>query len=216
MGMKHPWLRARCFGGRALAGAFRGSARGASLVELIAILFIILLLATMLNSRFSGAHRRTTRELCRKNLQLIYLACNIYANDNRGLFPFLKGAKDSEAPLSLLVPRSTTETAVFTCPASPDPPLAEGEPFAHRRISYAYYMGRSTNDPTDVILSDWQVDSSSKKKGQALFSSDGRKPGNNHAKDGGNLLLGNGETVGCGPKAAADLPIPPGVVLLNP
>ena len=192
-------------------------ARAFSLIELLVVLVLLLVMTTMMNSRLSGSHRRTARELCRKNLQEISLTLTIYANDNQGTFPLLKTARSSEGPLSLLVPRSTTETAMFICPGSQDKLLPEGEPFAHQRISYAYYMGRSTNNTaTEVLLSDCQVDNSPKTKGQPLFSPDGKKPGNNHYKDGGNLLLGSGEVVASGPKAGRDLPVPPGITLLNP
>ena len=190
---------------------------GFSLVELLCVLVILIILATMLDSRLSVSRRRTARELCRKNLQTIYLAMTLYADDNHGTFPFLKEAAISAGPLSLLVPRGTTETAIFICPGSRDKPLPEGESFAKRRISYAYYMGRSTSHSADeVILSDWQVNNLPKTKGQPLFSPDGKKPANNHDKDGGNLLLDSGEVIRSGPAAARDLPIPPGVTLLNP
>jgi prepilin-type N-terminal cleavage/methylation domain-containing protein len=191
-------------------------AGGFSLVELLCVLVILIILATMLNSRLSGSRRRTAQELCRKNLQTIYLAMTLYADDNHGTFPLQKEAAISAGPLSLLVPRGTTETAIFICPGSRDRALPEGESFAQRRISYAYYMGRSTNSAAEVILSDWQVNSLPKTKGQPLFSPNGKKPANNHDKDGGNLLLGNGEAVSSGTNAPRDLPVPPGVTLLNP
>ncbi len=191
---------------------------GFSLVELLCVLVILIILAVMLDSRLSGSHRRTAQELCRRNLQTIALALNFYANDNGGAFPLLKDAAISAGPLSFLVPRGTTETAIFICPGSQDQALPEGESFAQRRISYAYYMGRSTNHSpaAEAVLSDWQVNNLPKSKGQPLFSPDGKKPANNHDKDGGNLLLGNGEVIRSGPAAARDLPVPPGVTLLNP
>jgi hypothetical protein len=78
-------------------------------------------------------------------------------------------------------------------------------------------MGRSTNNNNaEVILSDWQVNDLSKTQGQPLFSSDGKNPANNHGKDGGNLLLVNGEAIRSGTNAPRDLPVPPGITLLNP
>jgi hypothetical protein len=114
------------------------------------------------------------------NLQKIYLALGFYRNDN-GAYPFLPEAQTSAEPLSLLIPKGTTDTAIFICPGSGDKPLPESEPFGKLRISYDYYMGRATNgDPKDILLSDWQVDTSPKKKGRQIFSLDGKKPGNNH------------------------------------
>jgi type II secretory pathway pseudopilin PulG len=194
-----------------------GKAPAFSLIELIVVLALLIIVATMMSSQLSGTHRRNALEQCRKNLQEISLAVSIYAGDNHGAFPLLAAARNPAEPLSLLVPRSTTETAMFICPGNGDKPLPEGEPFAQRRVSYAYYMGRGTNNPaTDALLTDWQVDASPKLAGQALFSSDGKKPGANHQRDGGNILVVNGGVERSGPKAARDLPIPPGVMLLNP
>ena len=198
-------------------GKARRAIAGFSLIELLCVLVILIILAVIMDSSLSGSRHHTNQELCRKNLQTISLAMNLYANDNQGAFPFLNGATNSSGPLSLLLPRSTTETAIFICPGSGDKTLPEGESFAQRRISYAYYMGRATNrTPAEAILSDWQVNTLPKTKGQPLFSPDGKKPANNHGQDGGNLLLGKGEVIRSGPAAARDLPVPSGVTLLNP
>jgi hypothetical protein len=78
-------------------------------------------------------------------------------------------------------------------------------------------MGRATNgDPQDIILSDWQVDTSPKPKGSLIFSLNGKKPGNNHDAVGGNLLSCGGAVVFTGPKAAQDLVFPSTVRLLGP
>jgi len=190
---------------------------GFSLIELLCVMVILIILTVILDNRMAGSRRRSQREICRKNLLEISIAFNFYANDNHGAYPLAKGAVTSSEPLSLLVPRCTTETAMFVCPGSHDPPLPEGEAFAKRRISYACYMGRSTNAaPDDVLVSDWQLNSLAKTKGQPLFSSDGKKPANNHGTDGGNLLLRGGDATSCGTNAPRDLPLPSGVTLLNP
>jgi hypothetical protein len=49
-------------------------------------------------------------------------------------------------------------------------------------------MGRRATDATEPLMSDRQVNSQSKNKGDAVFSSTGDPPGNNHRKDGGNIL----------------------------
>jgi hypothetical protein len=153
---------------------------------------------------------------CQQNLQKVYLALSIYRSDN-GSYPSVNGAATPSAPLSLLVPKSTTVTEIFICPGSSDKPLAEGERFADCRISYAYYMGYATNDdPQEIIVTDWQIDNAPKRHGQLIFSADGKKPGNNHYTAGGNLLSLGGEVSGCGPKASRDLQFPPSVTLLNP
>ena len=193
------------------------AAGGFSLFELVIVLAGLAILTVMWDSQFSVASRDRALAGCRKNLQTIYLALSIYENDNNGAYPFLKDAGTSAGPLSLLVPKSTTVTEIFICPGSKAPPLPEAESFAGRKISYAYYMGRTTNDDAGgIIVSDAQVDTAPKNKGQQVFSEDGRKPGNNHGKEGGNLLSRGGEVTGSGPKASRDLHYPPGVRLLNP
>jgi len=185
-------------------------------VELLVVLALLLILTVMSTSHFNSSARHRDLARCQTNLQKVYLALSIYHSDN-GAFPFLKDAPNSAAALSLLIPKSTTVTEMFICPGSHDKALPEGESFARRRISYAYYMGRSTNNSAaEVILSDWQVNDLPKTQGRPLFSSDGKKPANNHGKDGGNLLLVNGEVIGCGTNAPRDLPVPPGITLLNP
>jgi prepilin-type N-terminal cleavage/methylation domain-containing protein len=191
--------------------------RAFSLLELMVVLVILVILAAMMSRGLSGSRARTGLEQCRKNLQEIFLAFSIYAGDNKGAFPSLPGAASSSDPLSLLIPRSTTETAMFICPGGGDPPLPEGEPFPRRRISYSYYTGRPANAaPADALLSDWQVNTSPKTAGQPMFSADGKKPADNHAKDGGNILLVSGAVLRSGPAAARDFPVPSGVTLLNP
>ena len=190
---------------------------GFSLFELVIVLVLLIVLTVIMGGQYGPAGRKRAQAECRKNLQKIYLALSIYENDNNGTFPFVKDAMTSAEPLSLLVPKSTTVTEMFICPGSKDQPLPEAESFAQRKISYAYYIGRTTNDaPDEIIVSDAQVDTAPKKKGQQIFSADGEPPGNNHHKDGGNLLSRGGEVTGSGPKAARDFTYPPGVRLLNP
>jgi prepilin-type N-terminal cleavage/methylation domain-containing protein len=192
------------------------SSAGFSLVELLVVLALLVILTVMSTSRFSSSARRTELANCQGNIQKIYLSLSLYRNDN-GAFPILKDAPDSAAALSLLIPKSTTVTEIFICPGSHDKALPEGESFSHRRISYAYYMGRGAqDDPGEILLSDWQVNTEPKRAGQQVFSFDGKKPANNHYAGGGNLLSCGGAVSACGPKAPRDLLFPSSVRLLNP
>jgi type II secretory pathway pseudopilin PulG len=191
------------------AGAF-------SLVELLVVLALLIILTVFSAGRFTTSGRRREMAACQGNLEKIYLALSFYRGDNSA-YPALPDARASEEPLSLLVPKCTTDTEIFLCPSSGDKALPQAQRFGNGRISYAYYMGRATNgDPQDILLSDWQVDSAPKKKGQAVFSLNGRKPGNNHDANGGNLLSCGGAVSSSGAKAAQDLLFPPAVRLLNP
>ena len=78
-------------------------------------------------------------------------------------------------------------------------------------------MGRNTNNAAnDALLTDWQVDNQPKVTGQLLFSSDGKKPGNNHNKYGGNLMFCDGSVQTSPASSAFTLTNPPNVILLNP
>jgi prepilin-type N-terminal cleavage/methylation domain-containing protein len=190
---------------------------GFSLIELMLVVLIICVLTILSMSRLSGSNRDKLKAACQKNLQTIYLSLSIYANDNKGQFPVVKEATTAEEPLAVLVPKYTTVTEAFICPASSDRKLPEGESFARKRVSYAYYMGRTTNETTDqVIVSDRQVDTTVKRLGQPIFSADGNKPGANHGKYGGNFVMLSGETAHCGANADRDFLFGTNITLLNP
>jgi len=49
-----------------------------------------------------------------------------------------------------------------------------------------------------------------------VFSITGSSPGNHHHKYGGNFLMGDGAVQASSPLVPFPLPLPPGVILLNP
>jgi prepilin-type N-terminal cleavage/methylation domain-containing protein len=188
-----------------------------SLIELMLVMLILCILTILSVRQLGGSGRDKIKANCQKNLQTMYMSLNIYANDNNGKFPFATNATTSEEPLSVLIPRYTTVTETFICPGSGDRSLPEGESFAKRRISYAYYMGLTKSNGTDeVLLTDRQVDTNPKRMGQAIFSADGKKPGANHNKYGGNFVTLSGETASTGPTAKRDFLFDTNVTLLNP
>lgn len=195
----------------------KGAESGRGLLEFLIVAAIVVFLSVMLDTEFTTTKRNKGLVACQKNLETIYLAMSIYENDNNGRCPALTGATNPADPLSLLVPRDTTMTELFICPASKDPPLPEAEPFNGRKISYSYYMGLTTNDdPNALLVTDAQVDIAPKSAGQQIFSGDGNKPGNNHGKIGGNLITLGGQAFTSGPKLNRDGRYPPNVHLLNP
>jgi len=194
----------------------RGAAAGASLIELLCVVALILILTTMYWSASTPSRHEQRQMACRENLARIYMALTIYANAQGGKFPNLPGARTSEEPLDLLIPRYTVETASFICPGSMDPPLPAGESFRTRKISYAYYMGRRAAEGGEVLMTDWQIDALPKPAGQPLFSTTGRPPGNNHGKYGGNLLFCDGRVASSPGPAPGSLMLTQGLALLNP
>jgi prepilin-type processing-associated H-X9-DG protein len=187
-----------------------------SLIELMIVAVLLLGLTTMYWGGNAASRQRKQQVLCQQNLQKIFVALQIYANDQGGKFPEVTNAQTSEAALDRLVPKYTVDTASFICPGSGNSSLPSGESLLKHRISYAYYMGWRSADEQMVLMTDRQVDTKAKTNGQWVFSDSGTPPGNNHKKYGGNLLFCDGH-IQLSPSAApVALPIPSGVVLLNP
>ncbi len=163
----------------------------------------------------SASHQRTQKQLCADNLQKTFLALQIYANDF-GKFPATTNAQTSEDVLSLLVPKYSADTSIFICPGGRDSQIPFQADLHKYKISYAYYMGRDTNSALAVLLSDRQINTAPKSVGEQVFSLNGKSPGNNHHKFGGNFLFTDGSVQSSKPLAEFSLLFSNGVVLLNP
>ena len=187
-----------------------------SLVEMLITLALMCIMAVMLYGFGSASHQRSQKKLCADNLQKIYLALQIYANDFQGALPQNTNAATSEEVLDQLVPKYTADTTIFICPGGRDGPIPSGEPLRQHKISYAYYMGRRLDGPQNILMSDRQIDTEPKRAGEFAFSPNGKSPGNNHHKYGGNFLLGDGSVQDSPAQLTFSLAATPGVVLLNP
>ncbi len=188
-----------------------------SLLELLIVMALIIIMFTLYWG--GGSRGFQTRQIanCEKNLEYDFVALKTYSVDNDGKFPVLAGTTTSEPVLSLLIPRATTRTEFFICPGSHDRAIPPAEPFAKRTISYAFYTGHTAADGAACpLMSDRQVDTNAKTAGQLVFSLDGKKPGNNHFKYGGNVMFCDGSVRSTPARAAFDLTNAPNVVLLNP
>jgi prepilin-type N-terminal cleavage/methylation domain-containing protein/prepilin-type processing-associated H-X9-DG protein len=189
---------------------------GFSLIELLVVLALMIVITTMMWGFGSESRQHAAQRDCRQNLEKVYLALQIYANDFSGRLPASTNAQTSEDPLSLLVPRYSADTSIFICLGGRDPGLPSGVSFANRKISYAYYMGQKLGDVQQPLMSDRQVNTLSKQAGEQVFSTNGKPPGNNHHKYGGNFLFGDGHADLTPPQLAFSLVTTQGVVLLNP
>ena len=207
----------RLVGDRPQSRICREDGRGFSLIELLIVMALILILYTIMYAPSSRSYQTQQKELCARNLRNIYTALQTFAQDHQSVLPEATNAHTSEAPLSQLIPRYTTGAEFFICPGSGDKPLPDATPFADRKISYAYYMGRKiTEGAGRPVMSDEQVSTQPKLAGQIVFSRDGKPPGNNHNKYGGNFLFCDGAIEASPAKSAFNLSPPTNVVLLNP
>ena len=186
------------------------------MIELLVVVLLIALLSALYWGGLGGKAKQSQLAACQQNLQKLYISLQIYANDHSNSFPVVPSATSSEQALDPLVPRYTSDTSLFICPASGDPALPSGESLARRHISYAYYMGRSPGDSQTVVMSDAQVNALPKSPGQQIFSGDGKPPGNNHKKSGGNFLFCDGHADSTVSGNGFSLALPQGVVFLNP
>ncbi len=194
----------------------RSSANAFSLIELLIVLALVLIVFTLY---WNHGPSKRDRELtaCRVNLEKIYLAMQIYSRDFPDQYPVSTNALTSEDALAPLVPRYTSDTSVFICPATGESSdLPTGKTFRDWKISYAYYMGRRASETDKVLMSDAQINTASKGTGATVFSETGRSPGNNHGKGGGNFMMGDGSVVSSTGNAQFSIPALPPVVLLNP
>ena len=189
---------------------------GFSLIEMLITLALLCIMAAMLYGFGSASHQRSQKKLCADNLQKIFLAMQIYANDFHGALPQNTNAVTSEDVLDELVPKYTADTTIFICPGGRDATFPSGEPLRRHKISYAYFMGRRLEVPQNPLMSDRQINAEPKRAGEFVFSSTGKAPGNNHHKYGGNFLLCDGSVQDSPAQLTFSLAAAPGVVLLNP
>ena len=191
-------------------------AHGFSLVELLVVMAIVLVLYASMYGPSSASGQAKRRAQCAQQLQQMHMMLTLFAGEHDGAFPAARGTT-SEGALSQLVPLYTTDTSVFICPGSGHAALPGAQPFADRRISYAYCAGLKRDaDPAAMLVADALANTRAKLNGDTLFSTTGSAPGSNHRASGGNVLFVDGHVEMFGPIAPRALPIPPGATLLNP
>jgi prepilin-type N-terminal cleavage/methylation domain-containing protein len=118
---------------------------GFSLLELLVVIALIITLTTLYWSANSGTRRKTMQAACEDNLKKIYIAMEIFSNDHDLKFPELIGARSSAEALETLVPRYTSDTSIFICPAAKIRHRLPAN-LLRQKISYSYYMGRRSTD----------------------------------------------------------------------
>lgn len=177
-----------------------------SLLELLIGMFIAVSLYAVAVGPTKAYVAKQKMQRCAENLRKLHLTLSLYANEHDGAYPHLAAAGDSGAALALLVPRYSSDTSLFVCPATGN--------HGGKKFDYAYATGHRKDDGGDtLLLSDAQVDAAPKVRGAQVFSDTGTGPGANHGKAGGNLLFADGRVETIGTFTPRDLPVP---ALLNP
>src|SRR5436305_10433159 len=104
--------------GRCPARNWRGSSKAFTLLEMLVVVALILFMTTIYWGSNSGSRQKKQLAQCQQNLSKIFIAMQIYANDQNARFPEAPGAQTSEAALDKLVPKYTVDTEPFICPSS--------------------------------------------------------------------------------------------------
>ena len=90
---------------------------GFTLIEVLAVVAIIGILAAILLPALARAREQARRASCMSNLSQIGMALHMYAVEHEGAFPWSGGNGDARCLLST-VPEYVTDPRIFACPSS--------------------------------------------------------------------------------------------------
>ena len=182
---------------------------GFSLIELLIGMLIAVSLYAVAVGPTKAYVEKQKLQRCAENLRKLHMTLSLYANEHDGAYPNVAGARSADEALSPLVPKYTTDTSLFVCPAT-------GRA-ANGHFDFAYTMGlRKDADSETLLLSDAQANDDPKTRGTKVFADTESGPGSNHGKAGGNLIFADGHVETIGSAAPRDFAMPPGTKLLNP
>lgn len=134
---------------------FRGQ-EGFTLVELLVVVAIVAILASLLLPALARAKERGRRAVCLSNLSQLLKACTMYAMDNEDkFFPARQGSV--QIALDPLDQKAATAAGLFgtiwTCPNRPNFPVYEAG-YDQWLIGYQYFGGITNwNTPRGVLPS---------------------------------------------------------------
>lgn len=129
-----------------------------TLIEMLVVIAIIAVLATMIGSAVFGVKEKGNRTTCLNNLKQLYTALNSY-RDAQGGFPFIDsttvttGGGENHAKLLFLIRKTEAgdNPNLYICPSSTTAvpgsdkarsELSQSSDFKSENNSYAYFMGK--------------------------------------------------------------------------
>lgn len=129
-----------------------------TLIEMLVVIAIIAVLATMIGSAVFGVKEKGNRTTCLNNLKQLYTALNSY-RDAQGGFPFIDSSTttasggDAHAKLLFLIRKTEAgdNPNLYICPSSTTAvpgsdkarsDLSQTTDFKAENNSYAYFMGK--------------------------------------------------------------------------
>ena len=125
--------------------AVRNRNAGFSLVELLIGMFIAVSLYAVAVGPTKAYVEKQKLQRCAENLRKLHLTLTLYANEHDGAFPKSESISSAADALFLLVPKYTTDTSLFVCPAT-------GRSASSDRVDYAYAMGLRKETDGDTLL----------------------------------------------------------------
>lgn len=112
---------------------------GFAMIELLVVLVISMVLYVIALGPVRSYLAGKKRTQCAENLRKLHLVLTLYANEHGGAFPKLAAPTASDDAFALLVPKCTSDPAIFHCAAS------------EKNTCYAYVSGLTKGQLAPIV-----------------------------------------------------------------